>query len=209
MDSNIFLTRIKRLHRLQDATLTFNKGQDSISSLSRLRNLGARVSEQAVMTLLAIIESKDWGEDKNRTVIFWNLGLLDEQTLVHVAQDVESIKTGDHWASGLMTSRKKRQEEVTQQLITEVLNENILDEVSSWGASIEGHFAEIEGLPAIEFAIRNQETCETLVVVAVDGWSGRCSINGEWGDRRFTDAQGVRERVYSALTDALDHATAV
>lgn len=208
MESNTFLTRIQRLYSLQAVDVTFNKGSDSISSLRRLRKLGAKVSEQEALNLLAIIDSNDWGTDKNRTVTFWNLGLLDEATLTHVAQDIESIKTGDHWASGLTTSRKKRQEEVTQQLIADVLNENIIEEVSSWGASIEGHFAEIDGLPAIEFAVRNQETCETLVVVAVDGWSGRYAINGEWGDRRFTDAQSVRERIYSALTDALDKATA-
>ncbi|MEY4440593.1 MAG: hypothetical protein RLY49_219 [Candidatus Parcubacteria bacterium] len=209
MEPNLFLTRIQRLHGLQDATLTFNKGDDSISSLRRLRNLGAKTSEQDTSSVSAVIQSGDWCGDKNRTISFWNLGLLDEATLRHIARDIESMKTSEHWASGLMTGRKKRQEDITAQLISEVLTESFVAEVEEWGASIEGHFAEINSLPAIEFAIRNKETCDTVVVVAVDGWSGRYSINGEWGDRRFTDAQGVRERIYSALTDALDQATAV
>lgn len=207
MDSKVFVTQIKRLHGLQAVDVTFNKGLDSISSLRRLRTLGAKVSEQELPTLLAIINSNDWENDRNRRFTFWDLGLLNENILQVTARDIESIKTGSHWASGLMTGRMKRQKEVTQQLIDDVLNENIIDEVSSWGASIEGHFAEIEGLPAIEFAIRNRATCETLVVVAVDGWSGRYSIDGVWGDRRFSDTQSVRERIYSALTDSLDHAT--
>lgn len=208
MKPEMFLARIKRLHGLQDVTLTFNEGNDSISSLRRLRSLGARTSEQDASAVLAVIQSGDWCGDRNRTIAFWNLGLIDEATLLHVARDVESMKTSDHWASGLMTGRKKRQDDVITQLIGEVLTESFVAEVQEWGAIIEGHFAEIDGLPAVEFAIRNTDTCETLVVVAVDGWSGRYSIDGVWGDRRFSNAQGVRERIYSALTDALEEATA-
>jgi len=47
-----------------------------------------------------------------------------------------------------------------------------------------------------------------ILSVALDGWSGRMWIDGEWGDRRISEAQSIREGIYSVLTDYLDKATA-
>jgi hypothetical protein len=214
MDTESFTTKIARLHELQAVTVTFEKSDAGISALRQILNaatrtkIGVRFNQGYEMIAKAICQSGDWEQDVNRKTTVWGMKNLNFDDLCHLAVGIENIETGDHFASSLMTRRKKRQEEMTEKLITDVLDQKLLQEISGWGASIEGHFLEVCGLPAIEFSIRNTGTSKTVFNFAVDGWSGRFSINGEWGDLRFTNAQSVRDMISSTLTDILDKETA-
>jgi hypothetical protein len=218
MDSNRFVTCINRLHVFQGVFITFNK--DGISALRRIKGLShpnrTAIFHGDLLTVETVLESGDWEQDKNRTILVDGMLHIDSDTLADIAKDIEKIDAGKSFASGLITNRKKRQKEVAQQLILDVLNEDILSKVSSWNASIEGNLVEFDGLPAIEFTIKNTATQNTIVRIAIDSWSGRHRIDGtgeqsvdeKWRDQHFENAHDVRESICSAFTWALEKATA-
>lgn len=211
MDSKKFLACVKRAP-FQMVFVTFNtdgfSGLRRIFGLSRTSTNGPKIDQSYMTTVHAVVNSNLWEKDANRTVPICSLDRIDEDTLVNIARDVEKVECGRHAASAINTTRVKTKTDGAKAIIDGVLNENILSEVSNWGATVEGELVEYEGLPAIEFRITNSDSGELLAKVFVDGWSGRMGRNGEWGDRRYTDHQQLREMIYSAMTDALEAVTA-
>lgn len=210
MDSKMFLACIKRAD-FQTVFVTFNK--DGLSALQRIYGLskhkpGPMIEQSYQFLVETVLSTRNWERDVNRTISMCLLDRIDENTLITIARDVEKIECGRHAASAINTTRIKTKTDGAKAIIDGVLNETILSEVSSWGVNVEGELVEYEGLPAIEFRITNSDSGELFAKVFVDGWSGRMGRNGEWGDRRYTDPQQLREMIYSALTDALDAVTA-
>ena len=213
MEARKLISCARRLHILQAIYLTFNPGDDSVAGLRRLfgltrSNSSVRIEQSSLLSLNGVIQSGRW-ERVNHKVMVYGLMHAEDDFLTPIARDLQSVATGDHGASGLFTSNAKRQQETAQQIIESVLNESIVQEVKSWGAKIVGRFTMYDNLPAVEFFISDAATGEKLVNVAVDGWSGRMAVDEVWGDRRYSDPQELRERIYSALTDSLDLVTAV
>jgi len=60
----------------------------------------------------------------------------------------------------------------------------------------------------MSFTLIDKVDKKMQVTLSIDGFSGRYTIDGIWGDRRISNAEEVRDWIYSVLNDALDKGTA-
>lgn len=212
MEAKLLSACAGRLHLLQAIHVTFVTGSGGIAGLRRLLNLirsspKVRIELSQLIALQFVAESGRW-EHVSRTVMVYGIMHADADLLEPMARDVESVHAGQHFASRLFVSSERKQHAAATDILLAVLNQSTLDQVEEYSARIDGKLCLIDGIPAITFTIFNKETNEKLVELSIDGFSGRYAIDGKWGDQRFSDAQGVRERIYSVLTDRLDMLTA-
>lgn len=212
MDKDKLLACAQRIAFLQAIHVTFlNNG---ISGLQRLMQLAAsnpavRIEENQKMGLYAVVQSGQW-QSVSRTVMVYGLSKVRPDLLEPIAKDIESLSVGDHFAKGVFTSSPKKKQDAFDMVARTTLSPHFTYEMEGWGVKIEPKLIEIEGLPAVQFNILNIANSNHLFAFVIDGWSGRYGVqkagvaSPAWEDCRFSDSQGVRERIYSAITDYID-----
>lgn len=188
MDAREFLKRIRRTHRLQGVTIRFAKS--GITGLYRLNGLLKSNSDVRLanehdnLVILAVLQSRDWGGDRNRTYTLYGLQAVEDGWLTEIAKDVESIDVGDHGAKGIMSGRQKMREEATQKLIATVLTSDLVGEVMSSQFDVVGQLTLWDGIPCIEFRLSHGNELAFASII-VDGWSGRMAVNGKLSDELY------------------------
>jgi hypothetical protein len=192
--------------------ITFKPGADGISGLMRLialskSNPSVRINDNLIL-LLAVIESGEW-QRVSRTVTVYGMMHAHPDLLTPLARDVESVKTGDHFASGLWTSKEIRRQEATRTIIDSILAPKFLAEVSDWGLTASAWNVDCDGLPGIEFRVSSPASGrKELVNVILDGWSGRMAVNKVFGDVRCSSPTQVQDLIRSEMMTALEAMTA-
>jgi hypothetical protein len=197
----------------QDVTITFKKGidPDAFLYLFRRSKHCSPDSPMSIMipgelTCLAIMQTRDWGHEANRSVKIRGLAELDENTLSNIGDDLERVEfPASHAAQGLMLKRQKSRDEAVGLLISSVLTPLLVAEIADWGLSVSGEFILVDEMPAVEFTIT--EGSNRLFTVLVDGWSGKMAVDGNFASSLYTDPKQLQDMIMGNLELKLDQIT--
>lgn len=173
MKAEYLIECASRLHPMQGVTIRFNK--DSITGLIRLMDLiegNQRISitehEKAVM--LAVLNSRNWGNDQNRSYLVFGMYYAIPKWFAENAEYIESVDAGDHGVKSLLTGRQKRQNEVAQEIIDQVLIPDLKKETEDRGLKVSGNLVVRGEIPSLHFYIGYD--AEHTAYVSIDGFSG-------------------------------------
>lgn len=190
MDSALLVRMLRMTNDRECVEVRFSKDcMVGLIRLSRLIENDPRVkleNEQAKTMLLMTIGS---GTTKNfpRTYKVRGLFGVELGTLHDLCRDIEQIElVHDHRAKGLMIKRVKSRDEAVNRIISEVLTDDFVSEIESWGFTISGHFTEDLGLPALQFQIC-MPSGEMILRATINGWTGRFGHDGGTNAGRYYD----------------------
>lgn len=213
MDSKKLIACVGRLAPTQAIHLTFPKTQDGIHGLNKFMNIceenrNIRCGDLGSRGVVSIIQKSNWGNNVDRTFCVWGLKHSTPVDLERLAPYIESVSTSPHFASAIFGGSEPKRKTAAVEIVRAVANRSLIDELSSYGCFIAAGLYELDSLPVIHFAIKNTGDQQEIARVTLDGFSGTLAVDGKWlTDRRFSDAESVRQRIYSAMTDALDKLT--
>lgn len=209
MDTPQFVTRIRRLHVLQSATLRF--AETGMTGLMRLNGLLkndplVRLADKDKVIMAVVLESRRWEGTLNRNYTVYGLSQADDGWLYEIGKDVESVELSDHGAKGIMSGRQKMRDEAVSAIINSVQTDAFVDELWGWKIDIAAYLEELEALPLIVFRLTYNGT--TIASAAVDGWSGRIMINGQFGDELYVKPEQVQKVLRDRMESMLEKLTA-
>jgi|SRR3989344_945783 len=210
MDTQQFVTRIRRLHPMQSATLRF--AESGMAGLMRLSGLlksdpRVRLAEQDKVIMAVVLMSRRWEGSLNRNYTVYGLSLADGGWLYEIGKDVESVELSEHGAKGIMSGRQKMRDEAVSTIINLVQTEAFVEELWGWKIDIAPFLEELEGLPILVFRLTYNGT--TIASAAVDGWSGRIMIDGQFGDELYVKPEQVQKVLRERMEAMLEKLTAV
>jgi hypothetical protein len=213
MEAAYFTNLVRRTHGLQGLRLRFDQKTGMIGLIhlwNLCENSGTiQIDRPAVMAVLA---SRDWGGEHNRTVTVYGLSAADEHRISEIGRDVETMElSGHHGAQGIMVKRLKSRTEAVKKIIDDVLSDELVSEVEGWDLTIIGEFIEYHGTPAIQFMVC-QADGEMLFRIILDGWTGRFGIDGnaENGpDELYVRPQQIQDFIRVSLDTYLEELTSV
>lgn len=216
MDTGKFTTCALRLNHLQAFYITFTPNAVGIQGLRRLIGVagadqGIRIEQSQITGLVAVAESGAW-EQVPKTVTVFGASYMSTGDLAVIAPYVESVRAGQHFADGIFTNSTKKRDEAFK-TVTGTISPAFKYEMQEWGVKIDPKLIEIQGLPAIQFNVTDINTSAHLFAFVIDGWSGMYGIQKmgismpDWKNQRFSDGQGIREQIRSAVMEYLDQAT--
>ncbi len=209
MDTQQFVTRILRLHPMQSATLRF--AETGMTGLMRLSGLlkndpRVRLADKDKVIMAAVLMSRRWEGSLNRNYTVYGLSHADDGWLSEIGKDVESVELSDHGAKGVMSGREKMREQAVSAIINSVQTNAFVDELWGWKIDISAYFEELEGLPIVIFRMTYNGT--TIASAAVDGWSGRIMIDGQFGDELYVNPEQIQKVLRDRMESMLEKLTA-
>ena len=208
MDTREFIGKIKRLHKLQAVTVKFNK-QDGIVGLIRLNALvkhseGIHFDRNDEIVVMAVLSSRDWGGDHNRSVTVWGLSQGDESMLAGIARDIELLVQPDHPAKGITAKREKSRQQALDEL-RDAIMPVCTQEADEWGLDLEFGVVDQDGFVVACFMVKHGDTA--YCSVGIDGWSGRLLNDLQLGDELYTGPEQIQQRLGEAILDVADMVT--
>ncbi|MAG12351.1 hypothetical protein CL630_00895 [bacterium] len=211
MDIQKFVKKIRRLGQLQNVTIKFKTGRDSITGLARLNgltmgNTSIRFDHNDRAVVMAILSSRDWGHGSNRKVTVFGLSLGDEGTLAQIAHDVESIEHPDHPAKGITASREKRRQQALNELRDAVLPA-CQEEAAGLDLDLEFDVIDKDGFVVAYFTVKNGG--DVCCRISVDGWSGRLLKDDQLTSEFYTGPEQIQQWLNKAILETADLLTAV
>jgi hypothetical protein len=210
METQQFITRIRRLHYLQPVTVTFAKtGTAGVARLLRLINSDSRVSvtQGEEVVLFAIATSGEWGHDRNRTLTIYGLPAADDAWLCEIARDIDRVEVPDHGAKGLMSSRLVMQKEAMETISRQVITPSFRREMEDWGVTIQTDLLFDNGFPCLRFSLIYSD--ETVGSAGVDGFSGRIMLNGSFEDKLYMMPHQLQKLMSEWVERLMDKLTQV
>ena len=212
MQINDMMKRLKRVHPHQSIRVKFKKGEDGIVGLTRLSALTKSQSDVQIdnsnkLVLLSVLAWHEWGADANRTVLVHHLQYAQDDQLVALFHDVESIQVDSvHGASVLCSARQKKQEEEANKLIGTVMTHPFYSEIVDWGMDVDAQLVNPTTDPMLEFVLILGNT--PVVTIQLDGWSGRMGVNGVWGNELFSQPIQLQKLIRISMEHKLEEITA-
>jgi hypothetical protein len=214
MDASQFQMLVQRTSPTQGLRVRFDKtsGMIGLMRLNAYCGEGAEISvdDKDKILVAAILQSRDWGSDRNRSIVFRGLSNLENNALYQIGRDVESIELIDqHGAQCLMAGGAKGLGKATSAIISGVLTGEFVREIEDWGVTIEGHYTEYLGSPAIQFMICVPDG-EMIQRTILDGWSGRFGIDGNVNNgpnEPYTRPEQLQDFIRTSLEKRLDEMT--
>jgi hypothetical protein len=205
---------VRRTLPTQGLRVRFDKmsGMIGLMRLSAYCREGAEISvdDKDKVLVAAILMSRDWGNDRNRSIVFRGLSNLEDNALYQIARDIESIELTDpHGAQCLMAGGTKALGKATSAIIEGVLTSQFVLEIEDWGVTIDGHYTEYLGSPAIQFMICAPDG-EMVQRTILDGWSGRFGIDGNVNngpDELYLRPKDLQDFILTSLEKRLDEMT--
>lgn len=187
------------------------EGINSLSLLWRIGRPAGLVDFVEKIVVLAVLESKDWGGDRNRTILVrFPLGgaWTNSVFLECIAKDIESIRLAtQHPLNVLMTGRKKVQEESASRIIQECIGKlNDADELPDYNLHITGELETVNGLPQLTFKLTSPDAIEATIVL--DGWSGQIIVDGVPSQRAYDDPEVFHDIARNLALGYLEKVTA-
>ncbi|OGG57746.1 hypothetical protein A2765_04925 [Candidatus Kaiserbacteria bacterium RIFCSPHIGHO2_01_FULL_56_24] len=195
---------------MQSATLRF--AESGMAGLMRLSGLlksdpRVRLAEQDKVIMAVVLMSRRWEGSLNRNYTVYGLSLADGGWLYEIGKDVESVELSEHGAKGIMSGRQKMRDEAVSTIINLVQTEAFVEELWGWKIDIAPFLEELEGLPILVFRLTYNGT--TIASAAVDGWSGRIMIDGQFGDELYVKPEQVQKVLRERMEAMLEKLTAV
>ncbi len=208
MDTQEFTKKIRRLHPLQAVTIKFNK-QGGIVGLMRLSGLvkhkeGVHFDHNDEPVVMAVLSSRDWGGDHNRSVTVWGLSQGDESMLTGIAKDIELLVQPDHPAKGITAKREKSRQQALDKLRDSIMPA-CTQEADEWGLDLEFDVVYTDGFVVACFMVKHDDAAYRCI--GIDGWSGRLLNDLQLGYERYTGPEQIQQRLGEAISDVADMVT--
>lgn len=206
------MNRLKRVHLLQSVYIRFKSGEEGMVGLARLRALVQHPSLVSIddrdrMAMQAVLVSRSWGMDANRNFQVFGLQHGDENQVRAVLRDVETMTVGDHGAKGLCSGRSKKQGEEAIKLSASVITQVFIDQLTAdWGfVDVDTRLVQPDD-PALNFLLKFDGV--PIVSILLDGFSGRMSVDGVWGDELFNRPEQLQKLIQDTIEARLEELTA-
>ncbi len=176
-----------------------NEVMRALQTLSTL-NMDSSLNVKEKLVLMAVLQSRTWDHDQNRTFEITSLkpyALQSFSTSVGPAIEIMKMQ-GEHRLNALVTGRQRRRQDFASEIIAKILTPPFVTEIESWGVEI-SHELNLElPLPEISIVVRDGES--VIAKVTLDGWSGRIM------ESDLPIAYSGPEQVWSILqTKAMDY----
>lgn len=215
MMKNIYINRVmsslQRIKSTQSVALHFNEqvGMHGLSMLCSLIDEDPRVQisyiEKAIMD--AVLVSRQWGTVKNRIYCIEGLAFVDENTLRSILKYVDIAYVDNRGIEGLMSSRKKRREEVVQQLSNRIFTPELIKILKGWDLYTKVYLSELEdGTPSMQIELLMDGV--VALSLTLDGFSGRIAVDGVFCKDTYVAPGQFQQVVLSAIENTINGMTA-
>ncbi len=212
IDIDRVLSSVQRLNPMQSVALRFNE-QTGMVGLALLRNLldeNPKVQvpyiERSIME--AVITSHQWDMAKNRIYCVEGLSCVKKKLLRDILKYVDTADVDNRGMEGIMFGRKKRREEVVQQLSNWVFAPEFIKAVEEWGLYPRSYLSELkDGTPSMQIdLLMNNDIVTSLTL---DGFSGRIAVDDVWGKDIYVTPGQFRQVIMSAIEHAVELVTGI